>query len=213
MSADSQSLSLAKVFEQIAGCSKLVKLDITLSGHESYGLGILTPIQDVWDTTTFTFPSLKVFSLVVKLAMSGQIEFERFLQRHPSLKRLRYDGTFKLKRPNLPNLNAFDGSLSNFLALSREDRSSSIDLLVLNAETINESPDGELLLVNAVKRVRRTLHKLVLHNHRLGIVYLFTGMSLVDVGAITVACQNLTHFECELDRRATINLLVCPFLA
>lgn len=216
LSGESQSLSLAKVFEQITSCSKLVKLEIMLLGQESDGNGIVAPIQDVWDNTTFTFPSLKVCSLVFKAIMGQQIEFECFLQRHPSIERLRYSSTHKFGadlRPDLPNLSAFDGSEIDFLTLSRDVHSCSIDLLMLKVDTLNDGPDGELLLVNALKGVSRTLHKLVLHYHsrQSGLARFFAGMGLRDIGAITAAYPNLTHLECELDRRATGKFLVCPF--
>ncbi|KAE9407868.1 hypothetical protein BT96DRAFT_914247, partial [Gymnopus androsaceus JB14] len=117
---ESQSPALVKVLEPIANCSNLLELDVMFPWQESSERCTVVPIQDVWDTPSFTFTFLKFCKLVFEA-----IEFECFLQRHPNVERLMYISPIDIRselRPDLPKLSGFEGLICDFITLSLDAR-------------------------------------------------------------------------------------------
>lgn len=207
MPGESDSPYIAKVLEQIVNSSKLLTIDITLPDQEPNENCIVGPIQDVWDGATFTFPVLKacIFEL-------DAIELECFLQRHPSIEQLKYDSRTDFRpelSPDLQNLLRFEGLIRDYITLSLRPRR--IEHLVLivfdDLDTLDASPERELGLIDALTKTNETLHKLIFRDYHAN--RFFNILRAEYICAVTTACPNLTHFQCQLEPASSL-LFVCP---
>ncbi|KAJ3751523.1 hypothetical protein DFH05DRAFT_1519725 [Lentinula detonsa] len=200
-----------RLFSKILGqigerCGNLTRLCIELPDQPQQ---TFRNLQTVFTSSTFCFPSLRVFSFTdVRFSrpedISQVVDITSFLRRHPGIEELEYQCLYEISLVGiLPKLTRFCGFSSEVVDVCGSyEGMRPLETIVVSLNRGDELQRTELVAaLRKVPTVRRLIVQDTWDHH-----FYVHGLNSLNIRSIVEACPNLTHLQCTFDVNATEKL-------